>query len=562
MLTPVAFVWDGGGGDANWTTAANWENDIAPTGGEDLVFEAGAARLSSVNDFAAGTQFGNLTFNAGGYTISGNAIALAGDIDTTQAGGAVTAVGMNVDLLGGNDVTTGPSNIYFYGELSGTDGFGKHGTGTAVFFHSNTYTGLTVVDGGYLDLLAIGSVNGDLTVSGTGVVRTYSSSTGHFGSSVDVTVSEGGLLQIFSGISDTIDSLTLQGGTVSIFNGGSLTVSNGISTADAANDAPNLITGGGTLALAGDLTFTVADDPAVADDLRITDLIAGPGGVVKTGAGTLTLAAANTYTGTTTVAAGVLQVDGSIAGAVAPRRRDADRNGHPRRGGHLRNHALDGRSGNRRRDRHPDLLERDRADPPVRLDPPHRHQRGDGRHGLRPAQAHERVGLLQPERRDAGRQPRVPAGRQHQLPHRLPGVRLAGRRAIQRPQPVRQLHVRQRHVRDRVLQLGHRPHRHGGHRPDLRPGTGLGGDNNVEHRRQLGHQRRPDRPARTWSSPPARRGCSTYNDLLGQDGLQRSITFAGAGYDVDGNAVTCWTDGITAALRLRHGSPSGFDVAP
>src|SRR5215218_1766759 len=29
----AAFTWDGGGNNNNWTTAANWVGDVAPTGG-------------------------------------------------------------------------------------------------------------------------------------------------------------------------------------------------------------------------------------------------------------------------------------------------------------------------------------------------------------------------------------------------------------------------------------------------------------------------------------------------------------------------------------------------
>src|SRR5262245_25659001 len=53
---PAVATWDGGGSDNNWTTAANWAGDVAPTpnAGDILVFPAGAGRLTTTNDFPVG----------------------------------------------------------------------------------------------------------------------------------------------------------------------------------------------------------------------------------------------------------------------------------------------------------------------------------------------------------------------------------------------------------------------------------------------------------------------------------------------------------------------------
>jgi subtilisin-like proprotein convertase family protein len=79
-------TWDGGGADNNWTTAANWANDIAPVAGDVLVF-AGTTRTSTVNDFDAGTVFDSIVFNSGGFVLSGNGVKL-----TPSAGVAVDNV--------------------------------------------------------------------------------------------------------------------------------------------------------------------------------------------------------------------------------------------------------------------------------------------------------------------------------------------------------------------------------------------------------------------------------------------------------------------------------------
>src|SRR5262249_57361533 len=63
----------------------------------------------------------------------------------------------------------------------------------------------------------------------------------------------------------------------------------------------------------------------------------GAGGLVKRGAGTLTLPGKNTYTGTTTIDAGSLIVDGSIASEQTFVNAGAFLGGHGRIGGNLSN---------------------------------------------------------------------------------------------------------------------------------------------------------------------------------------------------------------------------------
>lgn len=64
--------------------------------------------------------------------------------------------------------------------------------------------------------------------------------------------------------------------------------------------------------LAGGLTVNAACDVTIPE----SGVLSGPGGLVKTGARTLTLAAANTYEGTTTVREGTLEVTGALMGPL------------------------------------------------------------------------------------------------------------------------------------------------------------------------------------------------------------------------------------------------------
>src|SRR5262245_16226978 len=56
-------TWTGGGANNVWSNPANWAANVAPSPGDDLVFPAGAARLSAANDFPAGTPFRSISFS-------------------------------------------------------------------------------------------------------------------------------------------------------------------------------------------------------------------------------------------------------------------------------------------------------------------------------------------------------------------------------------------------------------------------------------------------------------------------------------------------------------------
>ncbi len=58
----------------------------------------------------------------------------------------------------------------------------------------------------------------------------------------------------------------------------------------------------------GDITFQASDSQGTAFNMAIAGILSGPGGMKKTGGGTLTLSGANTYAGTTAVSNGTLVV--------------------------------------------------------------------------------------------------------------------------------------------------------------------------------------------------------------------------------------------------------------
>src|SRR5438876_10958015 len=65
-VVPAVKTWTGAGTDNLWRDAANWNLNIAPSLGDDLVFPKNALQLVNTNDFVPGANFNSITFNGGG----------------------------------------------------------------------------------------------------------------------------------------------------------------------------------------------------------------------------------------------------------------------------------------------------------------------------------------------------------------------------------------------------------------------------------------------------------------------------------------------------------------
>jgi autotransporter-associated beta strand protein len=102
-------VWSGAdAGRPLWSDPLNWVGNSIPTAGMDLFFPAGASQLTMTNDLPSGTAFNSLTFQAGGYTLTGSAITLGtGGLTTTEPGGSgasATNINVPITLATGNPV--------------------------------------------------------------------------------------------------------------------------------------------------------------------------------------------------------------------------------------------------------------------------------------------------------------------------------------------------------------------------------------------------------------------------------------------------------------------------
>lgn len=230
-------TWSGAGGDANWSTAANW-GGTAPVAGDDLVFPGGAARLTNNNDLAASTSFNTISFTgaSGGYVLGGNAIQLVAGITASNTTGS-NSVALPITLgasqafscstpvasgrlfmadtiaLGTFTLTFSPSAGSFIevqnaGVISGTGGMTAAGAGVVAFDSNCTYSGPTTATG-YLSLngdalnpasavsvtgelqLANGASIGSMTVAASGVVGLFGGGTSSMGSVTSASMASG-----------------------------------------------------------------------------------------------------------------------------------------------------------------------------------------------------------------------------------------------------------------------------------------------------------------------------------------------------------------------------------
>jgi fibronectin-binding autotransporter adhesin len=275
-------TWTGFGADNKWSTPDNWNlvnnQAIAPAAGDELIFPAGAFQNSNSNDFVD-RNFLSITFQSGGYSVSGNKVllgngALGASPQITATTGNVD-FGPDIDLLsnvvGGQFRFTAGSGatLTLGGVITGAanESVRKEGVGKVVFDAANQYQGTTTVVEGILSI-------------------TNDSSLGAAGSaSAGTSLVDGATLDIQGGLTLTED-LTLVGkGVQPLAGSGALR--------NVAGD--NVWNGPITLLpnAAGDLAVVSLS----AGTLTINGTVGGSGGLGTAGTGELVLTAANTFAG-------------------------------------------------------------------------------------------------------------------------------------------------------------------------------------------------------------------------------------------------------------------------
>jgi autotransporter-associated beta strand protein len=158
----AANIWDGGGGDGNWNTLANWDDNLLPAFGSGITF-AGTTNLVTNNNLA-GLTVGGITFDAlaNPFTLGGNAITLTGNITDNSVGGQTINLPMTINATTTVSVASGTLTIgpgaNGSGVISGAGALTKTGVGTLSLGAANTYTGATTLDGGTLAYTADNAV--------------------------------------------------------------------------------------------------------------------------------------------------------------------------------------------------------------------------------------------------------------------------------------------------------------------------------------------------------------------------------------------------------------------
>jgi autotransporter-associated beta strand protein len=296
-------TWSGGAADSLWNSPANWNGAIGS--GDSLTF-SGSTRLANSNNLSAGTSFAGITFSsgAGDFVLSGNAIGLSSDIVNSDNAGNQT-INLNVAFSKNSQINsvTGATTV-IGGSVSGsvnlTINKGIDDRGLVVLGGANSYSGTTTIGNGVLRIgngTALGTVGSGTTVSNgaalelQGDIAVGGEALSIVGSGVNV----GGAMRNVSGNNSYGGLLTLGGATRIHSDSGTLNL-------DVASG--NAITG-----TAAALIFGGSGNIIVSDAICNTS-----GTLSKEGAGVLTLAAANNYSGTTSVNAGALVVNGCLGG--------------------------------------------------------------------------------------------------------------------------------------------------------------------------------------------------------------------------------------------------------
>ncbi|QIF00407.1 PEP-CTERM sorting domain-containing protein [Roseimicrobium sp. ORNL1] len=267
-----------------------------PTAADRAVFGAAGSTLTINNGsdrnvggilFSGNANY-TININVGVVYVANQGITVNSGIQTFQSGNLRLNEGGNTTILNNGTLNINSGLMYHRTVGTGNKVLTFDGTGTTTVANlqrrNNTF-----------DMSIVKTGTGTLTITAASGAATGSVA----GSITGTTTINGGKIRI--------NSEGSLGGDAALFNAAQLTLNGGIlgifgtTTIDDTNRGITLGSSGGTFDVETGFSLTVAN------------VITGTGSLTKTGAGTLVLSAVNTYTGLTTVSAGILNVQSNNA---------------------------------------------------------------------------------------------------------------------------------------------------------------------------------------------------------------------------------------------------------
>ena len=282
----------------------------------DTRIDSSTLLTGTSNALSTGAGKGNIVFQGSGSSVldlRGTTQTVNGLDDSALAGTIQSTLGTLSTLIVGNNDTTSS----YRGTISNNTALQKIGSGTLTLSGANTYTAGTTLNAGVLALGSANAIGTTGTVSfGGGTLQYSGSNTTDYSARFSNAASQQYSVDTNGQNVTLASALTSTGGSFTKLGSGTLTLS-GSNTYSGGTIVSAGVLAGTTLSLQGNIT----NNAAVAFNQTVSGtysgLMSGIGSLTKSGTGSLTIGANQTYTGATNVDAGTLVLAGNLASGTS-----------------------------------------------------------------------------------------------------------------------------------------------------------------------------------------------------------------------------------------------------